>query len=544
LQGLTISLATWGLYFCVLWPRMLFEEPDGIYSGWRTIWGDWAAHFAYANVFAYRPVEAWFSSHPLFFTESFNYPFLADGLSGMLIRAGMGPVSAFLLPSIVTSLFLVALLYSFYYAQLLRSPPKALLATTLFFTSGGVGFLLFARDLAQQPSLSLLRFPPREYTYLPDFGIQWINIVSSELLPQRALLLAIPLALCVLIPLIRYARTGFSDVSNFRLCALGLVASVLVVTHIHTYMSLAVLCGMLFLFDLRHYKQWLLFAGAASSLSLAPLWLIYGDTAGRSFVEWHPGWLANSGAAGEMSIWLFLWLNWGVFLPIATVSVLRFRYYRDPLVVGGILLFVLCFFIRFQPNLWDNTKILTWAHLILCIPVAHYLASLWAKRRLVSRGLAGVLFVFATASGFLELWRLTDTGELAMRMWSKEEIALAEAFREVSAPTALVLCSDYHLHWVPTLSGRTILLGFRGWLWSYGIEYVAVERDVRTMLAGGPDAEALMHHYGVEFATVGPSERDDYGADESYFTDRHQLILEGADYKVFRIEPAPRSNSP
>ena len=532
--GLVFVLATWGLYFCVLWPRMLFERSDGLYAGWRTVWADWAVHLSYANVFAYWPIGDWFSSNPVFATAGFAYPFLADAVSGLLMRAGMGLVSAFVLPSIAASLALVSLLFLFY-ALLLGSSRAAVLASTLFFTHGGAGFLQFAADLAREPSLRLLRLPPREYTYLPEHGIQWINVISSEILPQRALLLGVPLALLVLISVWRWRQRGFENVSNAKLAGLGVLASLLVITHAHSYLALVLFCGMLFLFDLSHYRRWLVFAAAAALSSLVLLALFYDQASTARFIRWQPGWLANPTHGGHGPLWLFLWLNWGVFLPIAAVSIIRFRYYRDPLVLGGILLFVACFLFRFQPHAWDNTKLLTWAHLLLCIPVARYLQHLWSKRRVVSRCLAAALLLFTTASGFLEVWRLTRTPEIAVRMWSSQEIALAEAFRSLSDPVSLVLTSDHHHNWVAPLSGRPVLLGYRGWLASYGIDYSTVERDVRTMLQGGPRAAALIERYGVEFAAIGRSEQRDFGAAEGYFRRHHELILEEAGYAVFAI---------
>jgi len=522
---------------------MLFEQSDGLYAGWRTVWADWVVHLSYASVFAYWPVADWFSINPVFATAGFAYPFLADAISGLLMRAGMDLVWAFVLPSIAASLALVSLLY-FFYALLLGSWRAALLASTLFFTNGGAGFVRFATDLAREPSLRLLSLPPREYTYLPDQGIQWINIISSEILPQRALLLGVPLALAVLISIWRYHQRGFENVSNVKLGALGVVASLLLITHAHSYLAVVVLCGMLFLSDLSHYRRWLVFAAAAAASSAALLALFYDQAGTARFVIWQPGWLANPAYGRHGSLWVFLWLNWGAFLPIAVVSMIRFRYYRDPLVIGGVLLFVACFLFRFQPHAWDNTKLLTWAHLLLCIPVARYLQHLWSKRHVVSRCLAVILFLFTTASGFLEVWRLTRTPAIAVRMWSSQEIALAEAFRSVSDPLSLVLCSDYHHHWVSSLGGRPVLLGYRGWLASYGIDYSAVERDVRTMLQGGPGAEELMERYGVEFAAIGRSELRDYGADESYFREHHELILEEAGYAVFAIRGSATRERP
>jgi hypothetical protein len=540
-RAFTATLAFWWLYFGFLWSRMLFERSNGLYAGWRTVWADWVVHFAYANVFAYRRIGEWFSTNPIFFGGGFNYPFVADGLSGLLMRAGMDRIGAFLLPSIIASLILVALLFIFY-ESLLRSPKIALLACVLFFTNGGVGFLDFAAEIAREPSLSTLLTPPREYTYFPKQHIWWINIVSSELLPQRALLFGIPLGLAALIVLRRYVESGFEGVSRARLVVLGALPAALVITHMHSFLALVVLCGVYLLYDRRNYPQWLIFAVSAGVPSLTLFALLYAGSGAGGFIEWYPGWLTHPGQRRDISLWLFLWLNWGTFLPLAAVSLVRFRYYRDPLVIGGVVLFVLCFLFRFQPNVWDNTKLLTWSHLLLCVPVAHYLAHLWSKPALVSRLLAVVLLVFTTASGSLELLRMTRTEAVAHRMWSRDEMALAEAFREISEPTSLVLCSDHHHHWVPGLSGRQVLLGYRGWLASYGLDYGPVERDIRSMLAGGPDAEVLMADYGVDFVVIGNFERRDFGANESYFEQSHELILDQANYKVFSIQRQPGSD--
>ncbi len=518
--GLVAVLATWGLYFTLLWPRMLFERSDGLWAGWRTVWADWAAHFAYANVFAYQAAPDWFSSHPLFLARPFDYPFAVDALSGLLMRVGVDRVAAFVGPSLLASLAFVALLFVFY-AIRLGSSRLALLATTLFFTNGGLGFLQ--------------GLPLREYTYLPRHHVEWINVVSAELLPQRALLFGIPLALWVLTLLCRWSGRGFAGVSLPKLAGLGLLASAILVVHPHSWLALAVLCAFLLAFDLGHWRSWLAFAVATAVPSLILLGVFYGQTGERGFLDWHPGWLAHPAEGGGTPLWLFLWLNWGVFLPLTVVSVARFRYDRDPLVVAGLALFAVCFLVRFQPNTWDNTKLLTWAHLLLCVPVARYLAHLVSKPRILSRLVAVLLLVFVTASGGLDLWRLTRTREVAVRMWTRDELELAAAFRARSRPEAIVLCSDDHHQWVASLSGRRVLLGYRGWLASYGIDYAQVLTDVRTMLAGGSRAEALMSRYGVDYVVIGPIERRDFGAVEGYFERNHELVLQGAGHKVFRV---------
>lgn len=536
--GLAAALASWGLYFLVLWPRMFFERADGLYAGWRTIWADWVAHLAYAQVFAERPFGSWLASHPLFATQRFDYPFLADALSGLLMRAGVDRVGAFVWPSLLASLALVALLYAFY-ARLLHTPGRALLAATLFFTNGGLGFLLFGSDLLREPSWARLAVPPREYTWLPPQHIEWINLVTSELLPQRGLLLGLPIGLTVLLLLLRQQASGFAHATPVKLAGLGLLASTLVVTHAHSFLALAWLCAWLFLFDLRRYRHWLTFAAATAGPGLALVALSYHDVGSRGFLAWYPGWLTNPAYGPHpISIWLFLWLNWGVFLPLAAVSILRLGGLRQPLWLAGATLFLAAMLFRFQPHPWDNTKLLTWAHLLLCMPVAQYLARLWTRPGALGRQLAVALFCFTSASGFLDVWRALGGDAVSARMWSREELELAETFRRISPPDALVLSSDDHHHWVHALAGRRVLLGYRGWLASYGIDYAAVERDVETMLRSADPA--LLGRYGVDFVVIGRSERELFGAREESFERRYPLAARGADTKVFDVRRSSR----
>lgn len=533
--GLAAALLGWGGYFVWIWPRMFFERADGLVAGWRTLWADWAAHLPYAEVFAQRAPADWLTSHPLYATEPFDYPFLADAISGLLMRAGLDRVEAFVWPSILTSLLLVGLLYAFY-ARRLEAPGRALLALTLFFTNGGLGFLLYADDLRRTAGAAGLTFPAREYTWLPEHHIEWINLVSSELLPQRGLLLGLPLALGVLVTLLRWRSEGFEHTSRVQIGCLGFLASLLMLTHAHSFLALAWICGWLLLFDLGNARRWLGFAVATALPAAFWGWLCYGGVASRSFVTWFPGWLANPAGPHPMPVWLFLWLNWGVFLPLAAVAILRLRGLRDPLVWAGASLFLVCMLVRFQPNAWDNTKLLTWAHLLLCAPVAAYLTRLWQRRGVLARALAVLLFASVTASGFLELWRITGGDAVAVPMWSRDEIEVADAFREIAPVDAIVLCSDHHHHWVPALAGRRVLLGYRGWLGSYGFDTRGVERDVRRMLQSGDPL--LLERYGVDFVVIGETERKGFAARDSVFRDRWPLVLEGAGSRVYDVRPA------
>jgi hypothetical protein len=141
LSGLIVLFLTWGSYFFYLWPRLFYWTQDGIEAGWIGIYGDWAAHMAYASVFAYRPATLWLTAHPLYYDQKFTYPFAADMLSGLLIRLGIDPVAAFVVPSILLTLMLLFALYAFFVYQL-KSIKQALLPSfslAVVLVGGGFG---------------------------------------------------------------------------------------------------------------------------------------------------------------------------------------------------------------------------------------------------------------------------------------------------------------------------------------------------------------------------------------------------------------------
>jgi len=531
---LAVTLALWGGYFAWLWPRMLATRADGLYAGWRLLWVDWSFHFAYANVFAYSPPSEWLTRHPLFAGIPFAYPFAADAVSGLLMRAGTGRIPAFLIPSLLTTLALVVLLHRFYKARL-DSGPQAFFAVCLFFASGGLGFLrLFAGPVAGAAV--------RDATDMPDAGIVWINVVTSELLPQRALLLGLTLGLLVLLVLHRWSRADLATIPRAWLVALGAGAGALLLVHVHTWLALAAVCAVLMAADLRHLRGWLWLAAGAAPVSIALLVTVYGGVGGHGFIAWQPGWLAGTVGTDPPSLPMFLWLNWGLFLPLAAVGTARFLR-RDPMVLAGALLFVAAFLLRFQPHAWDNTKVLTWAHLLLCIPVSRLLAETWGWRTVAGRALAAVLFLLTTLSGGLDLIRLARPSGLEVRMFDAGDLVLAVRFRALSRPGALVLTADHHHHWVPSLAGRPVVMAYRGWLYAYGIDVAPTERDVRAMFLGGAEAERLLERYRVEFVVIGPHERADFQADEEFFRSRHPVVLAEEETRVYAIGGGAKTNA-
>ena len=383
--GSFLFVTVWGGFLLYVWPRMFFSTPEGIFAGERAIWADWAGHLAGSAVFAYRPVSMWFENHPLFYGQSYNYPFASSMISGLFMRAGADLVSAMVIPSIVTSFLLLAIL-CFFYNAVLKSRRQAYAATTLFFMSGGLGFLYYIQDVFQNFSPKAVFFPIREYTFLEDKGIFFRNVFPAELLPQRSFLLGLTVGLLLLLILMRWLSKEPEKSSVLKYFALGVPAGLLMVIHTHTYMAVVILCLCLVLSNRAALKPMPAFALVAGLISL---WL-YATLHGQSMpsrwfgLEW--GWMSNNQRNGILPFIEFWLMNWGLLLPLALWGTLQMRDYRHPMVIGGWVLFALCNIIRFQPWNWDNSKLLTWSYLLLIIPVVRVLSYLWRSDRRVLKG--------------------------------------------------------------------------------------------------------------------------------------------------------------
>jgi hypothetical protein len=93
-------------------------------------------------------------------------------------------------------------------------------------------------------------------------------------------------------------------------------------------------------------------------------------------------------------------------------------------------------------------------------------------------------------------------------------------------------------HPVPVLGGRRVLMSYPGWLWSQGVPYGERQAEVGRILALAPDAGALLRRYHVDFVTVGPAERKDFGADPAAWRARYPRVIATRDYEVFDVRGA------
>jgi hypothetical protein len=522
--------------------------PDGLYAGNPGSWADWAAHLSYAGSFAYGanfPPQL-----PLDPGHHLTYPFMIDFLAASLV-----PLGASLPTSLVLSSGLLAFAFTpvMYLAgvRLTGSRPVAALAPFLFALSGGLGFSYFFSDLDAK-GLSVLAHLPRTYSQIDTANYQWLAPVLASMIPQRSTLFGFAIVLIVMALLFSaVSRPGWQ---TFLFA--GVVTGLSPAFHVHGYGTCLALAAFWAAFDLRlvippfgrarqasvrpaptnRLRGWLAFFGPALILGIpVVLWLL---PEGASNIRFQLGWLAAADGHHDSVVWFWL-KNLGLFIPMLLIAqftrgLLPTRWARYFAPVW--LWFLVPNLFLFHPWDWDNQKFFVYWVLLGSFLVAALVVRV-ARAGLPGAAAAAVLALLLCLAGGLDAARDTDLQLVSFQFTDSAGLDVAAWTRAHTDPHAVFLAASDHDSPIPTLGGRRVVLGYPGWIWTYGIsDWYTRGQDVQSMLQGGPLTAELVARYHVSYVVIGPQERQaPFSASDPYWRSHAALAYSNTEYNVYRL---------
>ena len=199
---------------------------------------------------------------------------------------------------------------------------------------------------------------------------------------------------------------------------------------------------------------------------------------------------------------------------------------------GGLAILLLSEFVVFQPNDYDNNKLLFVWHLLGCILVAGLLCRLAKKlpKRAAGAALAGVLVFLATFGSVLTVGR-----ELVSeyQQFSADAIAAGEWAKEETDHHALFLTGTQHINAVASLAGRTVLCGSPSYLYYHGLNYGEQQAAAKAMYET-PSAD-LLEEWGVDYVVFSCFERSEFAADESWYQSNCTEVFRQGDYVIYQV---------
>jgi hypothetical protein len=196
-------------------------------------------------------------------------------------------------------------------------------------------------------------------------------------------------------------------------------------------------------------------------------------------------------------------------------------------------LFVLANLLVFQPWDWDNTKVLVYWFLATCVLAALVIAQAGSAARLAGRVGLVALVVVLVGSGTLE-----NLDQLLGRdrhlLLTAEEIRVGEYVRTVTPARSVLAAGPQHNQPASLLAGRTVVLGYPGWIWSHGLPYADRERDLRTIFQGGHTTDSLVRRYHAGYILIGPA-RSAWPANADALRRRYPSVLRTEHYELFQV---------
>jgi len=182
------------------------------------------------------------------------------------------------------------------------------------------------------------------------------------------------------------------------------------------------------------------------------------------------------------------------------------------LALGAFLLLLLAELVLFQPNEYDNNKLI-YVWFMLCLPMAaDYALDLFARLKGLGgrRALATLFLIACFLSGGLTIARELVSDYQA---YTAADIAVADFVRENTPEHSVFITGNQHLNPIASLAGRTILCGSDIYLFYHGFNTTARKEEVRQFYEAPAEHLDLLARYQVQYVYLSPSEWYNYNVD-------------------------------
>jgi hypothetical protein len=527
---LLLSLATWiTLVFISLFHSV---DGEGLLVGSFSIWGDWSAHLSFTEAFRQRGLSWILDPNPLFQDAPFRYPFLSHLFTAFLsMGLGIQTIHGMVFTSALFLFLLPFLLFRFF--QKWNLSPRASLYSTL-------GFLLMGGLQIFDSSLN----PAKPLTNQFEHGSIFTSFLLFELYPQRAFLFG----LCAVL----WSTGTLLGKSNKHSKRLALfVLGILPLVHLHSFIAIPFFLLALLCFprkdsgDFTNRAQVVGRGAVIGGIGALCLWFLFRSP--NPFPhQWRiflPGWAQNEAAGQSLAasmnpLWFWIY-NTGVFLPLAFIEIVLSRRNRNlmSLALAGFLLFLVALLFCVQPYFYDNLKLFTYSFLFF----APFFGLFLDRFQGALRSAALLLLALQCASATRDLWSFQQGIEKTV--WFTElDQDLASEFKKLrSSPDARVLITPIHNHPIPCLTGNPVVMGYPGWLWSWGINYTLLERKAGSVLLGSGDALEQARSLGAEYIVVGSQETfQNHPISFSFLDSNFRKLKTLGPWRIYKVEPPLR----
>lgn len=547
--------------YCLNTHTILLNSDGSLHTGQAT-YSDMNMHIGFITSIAKQhtfPPE--YSIYP---GVKLAYPFLSDSISSSLYLLGASLRVAYIIPMLVAVMQVFGGFYCFIKFWF-KKGSVAFVAFILFFYDGGFGFIHFLNKVNFSKNFTEFYFTP---TSIGDYNYRWAKIIANMLIPQRATLFG----WAVLFPLLAFLYYAKENRSIKSFLIAGIMAAGLPMIHTHSFLALGIICAVWLFWDMYKEKESYVLLKFAGIIWVVFFFLLrmYNDKTGLIekngfiimivglgiiavlFVKEIVSCFKNSTIKSYIQTWgvflipvilfafpqLLFWtfgqasgdgflrshFNWSnandnyfifylknigitflIFFPAWVSAKKKELQTASPM----LLIFFIAELVVFQPNEYDNNKLLFVAFVFMCGIVSDFVIKLFEKNWniILKCALAvSLLFVGVFSSGMTIARECVSDYEL----YSKAQVDATEYIEKNTDERAVFLTGDNHNNAVAALTGRSIVCGADTFLCYHGINTVERKSEVANMYADPVGNKELYKKYNVSYIFVSDVETDEF----------------------------------
>ncbi|MEG1426853.1 MAG: hypothetical protein RSC76_04105, partial [Oscillospiraceae bacterium] len=254
------------------------------------------------------------------------------------------------------------------------------------------------------------------------------------------------------------------------------------------------------------------------------------QASGDYFTRGHFNW----GNVNDQYLWFYL-KNIGMVAIFIFPAILWAGKEKLRILSPVFLLWFVAEFVVFQPNDYDNNKLLYVAYLFICVLVADYLVELYVKLgKMRGRALlATFTILLCTGSALLTFGRESVA---RYELVNAEDMLAEQYIEENSTPTDVILTDTRHNNAISALSGRNLVCGSPSYVFYHGLDYNNRLLDLQRMYEQPQDSQELFSQYSVDYILISEYERESYVVAENAIEEIYPCVFESGKIRIFKVK--------
>ena len=289
---------------------------------------------------------------------------------------------------------------------------------------------------------------------------------------------------------------------------------------------------------LKPFLPWLIFLGIVLVLAIPQLFgFTFKQANNDGFVRGVLNWNNST-----QEYFPFYVMNIGIVFILTFVGFFLAKKEDIKKLAPAILIWFLAELVVFQPNTYDNNKLLLVGYAFMCCFSASLVFDLIEriKMKAIRVGIIAVVVLLATISGVLTLGREYYSDQDFIKsyppLYSRSSVRLCEYIEENTAPNAVFLTDTNHNNAIASLTGRNIVCGSGTFLYFHGLNYQTQEADVEKMYNTPVQCKDLFTKYHVSYIVLGSSEYNHFPAmDATSLLSMGDIVYEDDEVKLIEI---------